>query len=309
MNDIRGGRHTSPAEPSDAPAGEGSAVSSGVPSGAPAGEPSGVLTRRASAPDATVAYGDLPDQVADVRFPRNGAGAAAPLVVIVHGGFWRARYDRAHTGPMADDLAARGFATASVEYRRVGQEGGGWPGTFDDVARAVDAVPALAAGVVPGGIGDVVLLGHSAGGHLALWAASRARLPACAPWRLPAAPPLRGVLALAPVAALELASRQGLSDGAADDLLGGPAGDLPERTALADPLALLPSSIPSVLVHGTADEDVPVGQSRRYADAARAAGDPCARIELPGIGHLALIDPLSGAWPTVLDALTGLLGR
>lgn len=272
-------------------------------------ESSDVLTRAASAPDATVAYGPLPDQVADLRFPRGGSGAGAPLVVIVHGGFWRARYDRAHTGPMAEDLAFRGFATAAIEYRRVGQDGGGWPGTFDDVARAVDTVPALANTVVPGGIGEVVLLGHSAGGHLALWAASRARLSASAPWRLPAAPPLRGVLALAPVAALVLASREGLSDRAADELLGGPADDLPERTAIADPLALVPCSIPSVLVHGTADEDVPVEQSRRYAHAARSAGDDCALTELPGTGHLALIDPLSGAWPAVLDALAVLLGE
>ncbi|MFL6056454.1 MAG: alpha/beta hydrolase family protein [Actinoallomurus sp.] len=272
-------------------------------------EPSDVLTRAAGAPDAMVAYGPLPDQVADLRFPRGGSGAAAPLVVIVHGGFWRARYDRAHTGPMAEDLASRGFATAAIEYRRVGQDGGGWPGTFDDVARAVDAVPALANTVVPGGIGDVVLLGHSAGGHLALWAASRARLSASAPWRLPAAPPLRGVLALAPVAALVLAARQGLSDGAADELLGGPADDLPERTAIADPLTLVPSCIPSVLVHGTADEDVPVEQSRTYVHAARSAGDDCALTEVPGTGHLALIDPLSGAWPAVLDALAVLLGE
>ncbi|MEV5703843.1 alpha/beta hydrolase [Actinoallomurus sp. NPDC052274] len=285
MNDIQSGRRTGAAEPDD------------------------VLTRASSPPDATLAYGELSDQVADVRFPRDGAGTAAPLVVILHGGFWRARYDRAHTGPMADDLAARGFATASVEYRRVGQDGGGWPGTFDDAARAVDAVPALADRAVPGGIGDVVLLGHSAGGHLALWAASRARLPASAPWRLPAPPPLRGVVALAPVAALELASRQGLSDGAADDLLGGPAGDLPERVALTDPLALLPSSVPSALVHGTADENVPIEQSRRYAQAARAAGDDCTLTELTGTGHFPVIDPLSRAWPAVLGALKALLGR
>jgi acetyl esterase/lipase len=266
-----------------------------------------VLSRGASAPDATLAYGPLPDHVADVRFPRGTTGTAAPLIVIVHGGFWRSRYDRGHTGPMADDLASRGFATAAIEYRRVGQDGGGWPGTFDDVARAVDTVPALANTVVPGGTGAVVLLGHSAGGHLALWAASRARLPVSAPWRLPATPPLRGVLALAPVAALALASRQGLSDGAADELLGGPADDLPERTAIADPLTLVPCSVPSVLVHGMADEDVPVEQSRRYAHAAGSAGDDCAVTELSGTGHLALIDPLSGAWPAVLDALAVLL--
>jgi acetyl esterase/lipase len=267
-----------------------------------------VLTRPSSAPDATVAYGPSPDQVADLRWPRDRS-APVPLLIIVHGGFWRSRYDRAHTGPMTEDLASRGFATAAIEYRRVGQDGGGWPGTFDDVARAVDTVPALVAEIAPGGIDGVVLLGHSAGGHLALWAASRARLPASAPWRLPAAPPLRGVVALAPVAALVLAAQQGLGDGAADDLLGGSAEALPERAALADPLALVPSSIPSVLVHGTADENVPVEHARRYVRAARAAGDDCALAELPGVGHFALIDPRSGAWPAVIDALAALLRR
>jgi acetyl esterase/lipase len=267
-----------------------------------------VLTRSAPAPDATVAYGHLPDQIADLRFPRGDRAARTPLVVIVHGGFWRSRFDRAHTGPMAGDLASRGFATAAIEYRRVGQDGGGWTGTFDDVARAVDTVPALADEAVPGGIGDVVLLGHSAGGHLALWAASRARLPASAPWRLPEPPAVRGVVALAPVAALAAASELGLSDGAADGLLGGPAAALTERTALADPSALLPSSISSVLVHGSADDAVPVEQSRSYARAAQAAGDDCTLTELPGVGHFAVIDPLTDAWPVVLGALSRLLG-
>ncbi|MEV0401299.1 alpha/beta hydrolase [Actinoallomurus sp. NPDC050550] len=269
---------------------------------------SDVLTRPAPDPDATVAYGCLPDQVADLRFPRGDRPATRPLVIIVHGGFWRPRFDRAHTGPMADDLASRGFATAAIEYRRIGQDGGGWPGTFDDIARAVDTVPTLADKAVPGGIGAVVLLGHSAGGHLALWAASRARLPASAPWHLPEPPGVRGVVALAPVADLAVASELGLSDGAADELLGGPAAGLPERTALADPSALLPSSIPSVLVHGSADESVPVEQSRAYARAARTAGDDCTLTELPGVGHFAVIDPLTGAWPAVLGALSRLLG-
>lgn len=267
-----------------------------------------ILTRAASAPDLTVAYGGLPDQIADLRFPRSRGDGATPLVIIVHGGFWRARYDRTHTAPMADDLVSRGFATAAIEYRRVGQDDGGWPGTFDDVARAVDTVPALAAEAVPGGVGDVLLLGHSAGGHLALWAASRARLLSTAPWRLPAAPPIRGVVALAPVAALAVASEQRLGGGAADELLGGPAAELSERTALADPIALVPSSVPSVLVHGTADENVPVEQSHRYVRAARAAGDDCRLAELPGVGHFALIDPREDAWATVLGALSDLLG-
>jgi acetyl esterase/lipase len=134
-----------------------------------------VLTRPAPPPDLTLAYGPHPDHVIDLRLP---ASLPAPLVVMIHGGFWRAAYDRTHTGPLTSALAAAGYVVAIPEFRRTGQEGGGWPGTFDDVTAALDAVPRLLA---PYSEDPPVLLGHSAGGHLAVWAATRLSPPGASP--------------------------------------------------------------------------------------------------------------------------------
>src|SRR5215467_10397072 len=149
--------------------------------------PDDVLSRPAPPPDLVIRYGPGPEHVADLRLPRRSA-RPAPLVLFLHGGFWRAAYDRAHTGPLATALAAAGFAVCVPEFRRTGQRGGGWPGTFDDVAAAVDALPALVRNAV--GVNRVsdepaLLAGHSAGGHLALWAAGRHRLPPDSGWRAP----------------------------------------------------------------------------------------------------------------------------
>ncbi|MGI8334581.1 alpha/beta hydrolase family protein [Actinomadura scrupuli] len=256
-----------------------------------------VLGRAAPDPDHTVPYGPHPDQVIDIRLP---ARVPAPLVVLVHGGFWRAEYDRTHTGPMADALAAAGHLVAVPEYRRSGAPGGGWPGTFDDVAAAFDAVGAVAEryGADPA---RTVWAGHSAGGHLALWAAARHRLPPGSRWHAPGRPP--GVVSLAGCASLELCDAWDLDDGAAAALMGGSAAELPERYAMADPAALLPLGAPVTLLHGTGDDRVPVGMSRAYASRAARAGDAVTLTELPGADHFALIDPLSPVWPRVLAAL------
>jgi pimeloyl-ACP methyl ester carboxylesterase len=258
------------------------------------GNPRDVLSRPAPPPDLTLRYGEHPDQVADVRLPEV---CDAPLVIFIHGGFWQAAYDRAHTGPLAADLAGRGYAVATIEYRRVGQPGGGWPGTFSDVAAAIAAVPDLLAkelahrGAPPVNIDRPVLAGHSAGGHLALWYAAVA----------PDA--VRGVLALAPVADLIAAHRLRLGDDAVFGLLGGRPDALPDRYASADPMAHLPLKVRTVIVHGTDDERVPVELARDYAEAAARTGDDTTLVELPGVEHFAVIDPLSAAWPAVLDAL------
>jgi acetyl esterase/lipase len=256
-----------------------------------------------------VRYGPGRDAVIDLRLPP-GASGPRPLVVVVHGGFWRAAYDRSHTGPQAAALAAEGYVVAVPEYRRVGQDGGGWPGTFDDTAawsdRVVDLVTSeLGRDAVD--VGRVALVGHSAGGHLALWAASRHRLPASSAWRRPTPLPVRGVVSLAGVCDLALAAEMDLSDGATRDLIGGLPSAYADRYALADPAALLPCGIPSVLVHGGDDPHVPIGLSRRYATEARAAGDRAKLVELPGTGHFEVIDPLSPAWPAVTAALATVL--
>lgn len=239
-----------------------------------------VLTRPAPPPDLTLAYGPHPDHVIDVRLPES---RPSPLVVMIHGGFWRAAYDRTHTGPLTSALAAAGYVVAIPEFRRTGQEGGGWPGTFDDVTAALDAVPGLLA---PYSADPPVLLGHSAGGHLAVWAATQvARIQA--------------VVSLAGCVDLAMCSALGLDDGATELLLGGPPSAVPDRYALADPAQLPPPAVPVTLLHGTADDRVPIEVSRSYA---ARTGVPL--HELPGTGHFALIDPLTPAWPHVLAALS-----
>jgi acetyl esterase/lipase len=235
-------------------------------------------------------------------------------VIFLHGGFWRARFDRAHTGPLAEALAAAGFAVCTPEFRRTGQEGGGWPGTFDDVAAAVDALPRLVAAAAEGAadvvdVGRVVLGGHSAGGHLALWAAGRSRLPAAAPdrWRLPGSG-LVGVVSLAGVCDLAGCFRQGLGGGAAGDLMGGGPDVVGERYAVADPMGLVPTGTAVRLVHGTRDRIVPVQFSKDYAAGAAAAGDDVRCDLVRGGGHFGVIDPLSRAWPLVLEAFRSAAG-
>ena len=273
--------------------------------------PDDVLTRPAPAPDLVLSYGNGPghvaERVADVRLPAAGR-QPAPLVVFLHGGFWRVAYDRAHTGPMATALAAAGYAMCVPEFRRSGQEGGGWPGTFDDVAAAVDRLPALArAEAGPGVVADgpVLVAGHSAGGHLALWAGGRHRLPAGSPWR-PVEPGVRGVVALGPVTGLADCHERWLGDGAAHDLMGGSPAEYPDRYLSADPAALLPLGCPVRLVHGTLDDVVPLAASRAFLAEARQAGDDVTLAELPGASHVDLIDPLSPAWPEVLAAFAAL---
>ncbi|MFE7482144.1 alpha/beta hydrolase family protein [Streptomyces sp. NPDC057552] len=273
------------------------------------------------APDRTAAYGHHPDQVIDFYAPRDGR-TAAPLVVLLHGGAWRAPYDRAHVSPLADFLARRGFAVASVEYRRGGEAPGGegsggdpvagrWPDTFDDVAAALDAVPALAARELPeADVRRIVVTGHSAGGHLALWAAARHVLPEGSPWHLPAPPPLRGVVALAPIADFATAVELGVCGGAVTQLLGGGGesgvGLDPGRTAQADPAALLPTGIATAIVHGEDDIVVPLAVSEAYADAAAKSGEVVGVTLLGDVGHFPLIDPAADACAIVAEEITQL---
>ncbi|HEY3501939.1 MAG TPA: alpha/beta hydrolase [Actinocatenispora sp.] len=258
-----------------------------------------VLTRAAPAPDLTVRYGEHPDHVADVWLP---AGAARPLVLFLHGGYWRAAHDRRHVAPLAADLAARGWPVACPEYRRTG-DGGGWPATFLDVAAAVDGVPGLVADAAPGRVapGPAYLAGHSAGGHLALWAALRHHLPPTAPGARTGPPAVRGILALAPVCELAEAYRRHLDLGAAGLLMGGGPGELPDRYAAADPAALPPPAAPTVLLHGPGDGRVPIALSRDYA---RTHG--VRLVELPGADHFAVVDPTSESWPAIVSALADL---
>ncbi|MFE9737427.1 alpha/beta hydrolase [Streptomyces sp. NPDC006477] len=279
-----------------------------------AAEEASAFSHPAVAPDASAAYGEHPDQVIDFYAPRGGA-TRAPLVVALHGGAWRAPYDRRHLTPFVDFLARRGFAVANVEYRRgsdIPRQGGAapvagrWPETFDDVAAALDAVPDLAAAHLPqADTGRIVLTGHSAGGQLALWAAARHVLPAGSPWRLPAPPPLRGVVALAPIAHFGRAVELGVCDGAVTELLGGPS-PYGERSAYTDPSALLPTGIATTVVQGREDVDVPYQVADAYAEAAAQAGETVGLTLLEEVGHFPLIDPSADACAVVAEEIAQL---
>ncbi|THA59100.1 alpha/beta hydrolase [Streptomyces sp. A1136] len=271
-------------------------------------------------PDATRAYGEHPDQVVDFYAPRGDAppGATlgpAPLVVVLHGGAWRAPYDRRHITPLADFLARKGFAVANVEYRRGGslphQGGDGpvagrWPETFDDVAAAMDALPRLAAEALPqADVRRTVVTGHSAGGHLALWAAARHVLPADSPWRPATPPPLRGVVALAPIADFTVAEELGVCGGASAQLLGGER-YWDERLPYADPAALLPTGIATAVVQGRDDIVVPEEVAEAYVAAAAKAGELVGLTLLDGVGHFPLIDPAADACAVVAEEISQL---
>jgi acetyl esterase/lipase len=276
-----------------------------------------ILARPSGRPDDVLLYGPRQDQVADLRLPaagRAGAGGVsegrgAPLIIFLHGGFWRGAIDRTHTGPLGDALAAAGFVVCIPEYRRTGQPGGGWPGTFDDIALAVDALPGLVAETVGSAVdaGRVVVAGHSAGGHLALWSAGRVRLPEGNRWHA-GRPPGVGVVSLAGVCDLASCYRLGLDDDAAGDLMGGGPSDFPSRYAAADPMGLVPTGTLLRLVHGDSDDRVPVEMSLSYTSRAVAAGDDAGCDVLEGSGHFEVIDPLSEVWPRVVAAFWAAAG-
>jgi acetyl esterase/lipase len=255
-----------------------------------------VLDRAAPAPDLIVPYGTLPEQVIDLRLPppTQRQAAKAPLIVLVHGGFWRPTYDRRHLGPMASALAAAGYVVAVPEYRRAGMADEGWTGPFNDVAAALDRVAAVAA---PHGADTsrVTWAGHSAGGHLVLWAAARPGLPAGSPWRGPVS--ATHVVSLAGLTSLRLCAEWNLGAGAVRLLMGGGPDEVPERYAVADPAALPAPPVPVTLVHGSDDDTVPPRMSQAFT-AGRL-------VEIPGAGHFDLIDPQSPAWPRVLSVLAG----
>lgn len=249
------------------------------------------LKYRLDFPPQTVPYGGHPDQVADLRAPDDRS--SHPAVALIHGGFWKPPWLRDVMDGLAVDLLRLGYATWNIEYRRVGS-GGGWPTTFDDVLAAIDHLADLET-VDPD---RVTVLGHSAGGHLALWVSL---LRPFGSTRARRVRPTKAV-SLAGVSDLEVAAEELLGGGAVAGLLGTSAGD-PEVVRLANPRARLPIGIRQLVVHGTVDEEVPVAVSRDYARAAEVAGDDVDYLELDGVGHMELIDPHSEAWHAISDSL------
>ncbi|WBQ06997.1 alpha/beta hydrolase family protein [Kribbella sp. CA-293567] len=234
-----------------------------------------VLSREAGDPDEELQYGRYPEQMVDVWH----AESDRPAIVFLHGGFWRPEYDRMHARPLGEALAGEGWPVASIDYRR---EPGQPDSTTGDVRDALDKLPDL----MDLGAG-FVLVGHSAGGQLALWAASTFN-----PLRL------RGVVALAPVADLLMADQLGLDQTAVQDFIGGGVRNDLDPTHLPAPI------MPVSIVHGTADARVPLAVSESYA-----AAHPTARlVPVEGAGHFELIDPLTDAWTHVTTEIARYAG-
>jgi acetyl esterase/lipase len=233
----------------------------------------------------TIRYGDDPSQFAELTLPD---GTPRGVVVVIHGGFWKAAYDLSLGRPLAADLAANGWAALNIEYRRVGPAGsgggGGVPTTLDDVRAAIGTLADQALDLT-----RIITLGHSAGGHLAAWAGG-------------AVDAVTHVIAQAGVLDLVAADREGLGGGAVQAFLGHPAGP---ADADADPRQQLPLDVPVWCVHATDDDTVPISQSVDYVAAATAAGAQAELVEVAG-DHFVVIDPAAGAWSRTLDIIDGI---
>lgn len=252
--------------------------------------------------DHRIAYGEDPFQFGDLRLPQ-GRGTH-PVVVVIHGGCWYSEYDLKHVAAFSAALRQMGVATWSLEYRRIGNAGGDWPGTFEDVARGVDFLRVLAR-TYPLDLRRVIVVGHSAGGQLALWLAARKRLPKDSPLYSPDPLPLRGIVSLAGITDL-----RGYGSGcgnAVTKLLGGSPKEVPLRYRQTSPIELLPLRVKQRLIHGLLDNIVPPEQSRDYEVAARRSGDDVSLVTIGGAGHFDLIAPQSSAWPVVQETIRLLL--
>lgn len=242
----------------------------------------------------TIQYGPYAGQEGDLYLP---TGRRPPVVCFLHGGFWRLPYGRDQMTAIAQDLARRGLAVWNLEYRRLGAPGGGWPETFRDVATGIDHLATLVAGGLDLDLDRVAVVGHSAGGQLALWSPARDR--ACGERGTVRRVRVAAAVGLAPIADLACALERRVGGDVVAELLGGSPGQQPARYAAASPRALLPLGVPQLLVHGTADGVVPIEITRAYAEAAKAAGDPVDLVELAGSGHMEYLDPSSAAHATL----------
>jgi len=240
--------------------------------------------------EARLHYGREENQFGDLRLPK-GSGPY-PAAMFIHGGFWRARYDLTHAGFICAALAQSGFATWNLEYRRVGNPGGGLPGSFEDVSAGYQYLKQLAARY-PIDVKRILVLGHSAGGQLALALAAHHSS-------------ILAAVSLAGVVNLERAWELHLSQDAAAEFLGGPPQQVPDHYREASP-AELEIHCPQLLVHGSQDDTVPVEMSRDYVREKKKKKEDVTLLEIPNAGHFDLIDPDSKAWPSVRKGILDLV--
>ena len=250
-----------------------------------------------------IVYGDGDLQFGELRLPAD-SDASVPVVLLIHGGCWLSDFDYHHATHLAAALVDDGYAVWTPEYRRVGDPGGGWPGTFTDVARAADSLRDLVQDY-PLDLQRVVAVGHSAGGQLALWLAAREALPKDSEIRGEEPLPLAGVVSLAGITDMAAYSvgEPGSCNSAVEPLLGGSPDAVPRRYAETSPLSLLPRSAPQWLVQGARDSIVPPAFAARYVQVATAAGIQAQLVAVPQSGHFELVVPGSPAWPAVRDSV------
>jgi acetyl esterase/lipase len=253
-----------------------------------------------------IPYGSEKQQFGELRLPA-GVGPH-PVAVVIHGGFWKAAYDLDLMTSLSSAITLAGVATWNIEYRRVGETGGGWPGTFRDVSAATNHLRVVAR-THPLDLARIATIGHSAGGHLALWLAARPRIWKTDP--LFEADPLRvaAAVSLAGVPDLARAFRDGVGRGAVGALMGGSPGDVADRYLSCSPVELLPLAMTQILVHGESDDIVPFDLSYDYAGRAKAAGDDARLVRLPGVGHFEVIDPATGPGRQAVAAVLAVLKR
>lgn len=253
-------------------------------------------------PDRRISYGSEESQFGELRLPKTAG--KHPVVIVIHGGCWYSEYDLKHIANFSAELTRAGVATWNLEYRRIGQTGGGWPGTLQDVARGADYLRVLAR-TYPLDLERVVVVGHSAGGQLGLWLAARGQMPKGSLFYTSEPLRLRGVVSLAGITDLRKFGRG--CNGAVSKLLRGATEELTDRYRQTSPIELLPLGVPQSLIHGALDSIVPPGLSRDYEKAAKARGDEVRLTILERAGHFDLISPHSTAWPTIKHELLFLL--
>jgi acetyl esterase/lipase len=258
--------------------------------------------------DARIVYGKEDLQFGDLRLPK-GPGPF-PVAVVIHGGCWVSKFATLQsTAAMADALRDAGVATWNIEYRRLDNPGGGWPGTFADVAAAADELPAIAKRH-PLDLSRVMAVGHSAGGHLALWLAARSRLPRTSSLYRERPLPLHAAAALGgPGDLRDFTTYASTVCGGPviEQLMGGNPGSVPDRYAQGSPSELLPLGVRQVLIVGSDDRVMPARAREAYVAAAAKAGDVAEVVVVPAAAHFEVIAPTSAAWPTVRDTLLGLV--
>ena len=275
-----------------------------------------ILSQPVLPPDHRIAYGADPSQFGDLWLP-HANGSRVPLVVFFHGGWWKSEYDLGYAGLLCAALKEFGIATWSIEYRRLGATGGGWPVTFQDAAAGFDFIHTLAK-MHPVDLSRVITMGHSAGGHLAFWIAGRHHIAAGSEIAL--SPPktssrvwLLGAVALAGAVDLRLTITQAGDSTFAHDrqevyaLMGGTPEQHPERYKAGNPGDLLPLNVPQILIQGSEDDQIPPNLPAHWVELADRAGDRAEACIVPSADHFAVVDPASNAWKTVSDSVRRLL--